>query len=64
MIVIDTEPNVKCTAKEIRKPDKLTTDQKLRERGYRIHSRPAKGEAVWVDQRGWKWRQSAIVEAK
>jgi hypothetical protein len=44
------------------KPKRLTADQKLRKRGYRIVSRPAKGDAVWADDCGRLWKQSQIKE--
>lgn len=57
---VSVNPPRKGTGDERKR--KPTADELLRKRGYRIHSRPAKGEAVWRDSDGKLWPQSKIVE--
>ena len=56
---VSADPPRKGTGDEKRRA--LTQDELIRKLGYRIHSRPAKGEAMWRDADGKWWKQSQIV---
>lgn len=40
---------------------KLSTDELLREHGYRIHSRPKTGEPTWLNRQNLPTKQSVAV---
>lgn len=56
-----TQPVVQRRGTGDEKPRRLTLDEQLRKRGFRIVSRRIGEEPIWVDEDGRLWNQSRIV---
>lgn len=58
-----TQPAVIRRGTGDEQPRKLTRDERLRKRGYRIVSRRIGEEAIWEDANGRLWDEGKIVES-